>query len=281
MSDSSSASRPSLKDEVLRALSVLNAPVATSNATSMTSDLSIDEELNLHSIGWEPVQLVSGVSLYSIPYGYWNWGQGEIEGASKAHATAFANATSRLVRAAASAGGHGVVGVHIERAIHPTHVEITLVGTAIRPIDTGVRLDRSVFASDLSARDFTMLMIAGWEPLGLATGASFVFAPRRSMSTALQQQSQNVELTNFTEAMYSAREAAMQRMQEVAIEMHGTGVVDVKVQEGPMRFASHAVGFVALGTVVRLAKPAHQLIHPMMVVSLNDETLAFDARVLS
>jgi uncharacterized protein YbjQ (UPF0145 family) len=160
-------------------------------------------------------------------------------------------------------------------------VEITLVGTAVRPIDTNVRLERSVFASDLSARDFTMLMVAGWEPLGLATGASFVFAPRRSMSTALQQQSQNVELTNFTEAMYSAREAAMQRMQEVAIAMHGTGVVAVKVQEGPMRFASHAVGFVALGTVVRLAKPAHQMIDPMMVVSLNDASLSFDAQSLS
>ena len=262
-----------------RALSTPSAPVA--NAPAMTSDLSIDEELNLHSIGWEPVELVCGVSLHSIPYGHWNWGQGEIVGASSAHATAFANATARLLREAGAAGGHGVVGVHIERAVHPTHVEISLVGTAVRPVDTTKRLERSVFASDLSARDFTMLMIAGWEPLGLATGASFVFAPRRSMSTAIQQQSQNVELTNFTEAMYSAREAAMQRMQEVAIEMHGTGVVDVKVQEGPMSFASHAVGFVALGTVVRLAKPTHQLIHPTMVVSLDDASVAFDAQTLS
>jgi uncharacterized protein YbjQ (UPF0145 family) len=247
----------------------------------MTSDLSIDEELNLHSIGWEPVELVSGISLHSIPYGYWNWGQGEIVGASSAHATAFTNATMRLLREAGAAGGHGVVGVHIERAVHPTHVEISLVGTAVRPVDPTRRLERAVFASDLSARDFTMLMIAGWEPMGLATGASFVFAPRRSVSTTIQQQSQNIELTNFTEAMYSAREAAMQRMQEVAIEMHGTGVVDVKVQEGPMSFASHAVGFVALGTVVRLAKPTHQLIHPTMVVSLNDASVAFDAQTLS
>jgi hypothetical protein len=63
--------------------------------------------------------------------------------------------------------------------------------------------------------------------------------------------------------------------------MHGSGVVDVKVQEGPMSFASHAVGFVALGTVVRLAKPTHQLIHPTMVVSLNDASVAFDAQTLS
>ncbi|HEY5303912.1 MAG TPA: heavy metal-binding domain-containing protein [Acidimicrobiales bacterium] len=278
-----SAPRPvppmSLRDEVRRAFDTVST--AVTDAKSMTSDLSIDEELNLHSIGWEPVELVSGVSLYSIPYGYWNWGQGEIEAASHAHAKAFSNATARILREAANAGGHGVVGMHIERAIHPTHVEISLVGTAVRPVDTTQRLERSVFASDLSARDFTMLMIAGWEPLGLASGASFVFAPRRTMSAALQQQSQNVELTNFTEAMYSSREAAMERMQDVALEMQGTGVVDVKVQEGPMHFASHAVGFVALGTVVRLAKPSHQLIHPTTVVSLNDASVEFDAQTLS
>jgi uncharacterized protein YbjQ (UPF0145 family) len=116
--------------------------------------------------------------------------------------------------------------------------------------------------------------------MGLASGASFVFAPRRTMSSTLQQQTQNVELTNFTEAMYSAREAAMQRMQEMAIDMHGAGVVDVKVLEGPMSFASHAVGFVAVGTVVRLAASAHQSIQPTAVVSLDDPTVAFDAQTL-
>jgi len=270
--------RTTLKDEVRRALESLAATPTT--ASGVTSDLSIDEELNLHSIGWEPVALVSGVSLHSIPFGYWNWGQGEIVAASSAFATAFTNATARLVREAGSAGGHGVVGVHIEQTVHSTHVEVTLVGTAVRPVDPGARLGRSVFASDLSGRDFTMLMVAGWEPLGLATGASFVFAPRRSMGTVLQQQSQNVELTNFTEAMYSAREAAMQRMQEAALEMQGTGVVDVKVMEGPMSFAKHAVGFIALGTVVRLAKESHQSIHPTTVVSLNDASVAFDAQSL-
>ena len=278
MSGSAASPRPSLRDEVRRAL--LDPAPSRDPAPSMTSDLSIDEELNLRSIGWEPVELVSAVSLQSIPSGYWNWGQGEIEVASKAHAAAFLNATTRLLHEAGAAGGHGVVGVHIDRAVHATFVEVSLVGTAVRPLDRSRRLERGVFASDLSARDFTMLMIAGWEPMGLATGASFVFAPRRTMGSVLQQQTQNVELTNFTEAMYSAREAAMQRMQEMAIDMRGTGVVDVTVHEGPMSFASHAVGFVALGTVVRLAAASHRRIDPMLVVSLNDPTVAFDAQTL-
>jgi uncharacterized protein YbjQ (UPF0145 family) len=279
MSVADSAKEPfDLKGEVRRAVASLEQTPAASH--SSTSDLSIDEELNLHSIGWEQVELVSGVSVFSVPAGLWNWGQGEITGASDAHARAFSHAIARIHREAASAGGHGVVGVHIERSVHPSHVEVSLLGTAVRPIGAAPVPPDSVFVSDLSARDFTLLMVAGWQPLGLACGASFVYAPRRQMSAVLQQSSQNVELTNFTEAMYSSRETAMERMQEMAIELKGTGVVQVNVVEGPMPFATHAVGFAAWGTVVRLAKKSHQLLAPQMVVSMNDAVVVFDAGTL-
>lgn len=267
-----------IKAEVLRALTTAPSPTSSD---SLTSDLSIDEELNLHSIGWEPVELVTGVSMYSAPAGMWNWGQGEIIGASDAHNSAFHHAIDRIHKEAYSAGGHGVVGVHIEREIYSTHIEISLVGTAVRPVGAKKIDPDSIFVSDLSGRDFTMLMIAGWEPLGLAAGASFVYAPRRTMGAALQQQSQNVELKNFTAAMYSARETAMKRMQDSALALKGTGVVEVKVVEGPMRFATHAVGFAAWGTVVRLAKESHQLVQPRAVVSLNDAVTAFEAATLA
>ena len=44
--------------------------------------------------------------------------------------------------------------------------------------------------------------------------------------------------------------------------MRGTGVVEVKVTEGPMDFAHHAVGFAAYGTVVRLVADAHRPLEP-------------------
>jgi uncharacterized protein YbjQ (UPF0145 family) len=267
-----------LKAEVRRAVASLEGK--SPKADSTTSDLSIDEELNLHAIGWEPVELVSGVSLFSTPVGLWNWGEGEISSASQAHALAFRYATERIHKDAADAGGHGVVGVHIERRVYSTHIEVSLLGTAVRPVGAGRVEASNVFVSDLSARDFTMLMVAGWAPLGLATGASFVYAPRRSMSTALQQQSQNVELKNYTDALYSSRESAMERMQRVALDLRGTGVVGVKVVEGPMSFAPHAVGFAAWGTVVRLVKETHQFVRPTMVVSLNDLSVAFNAQTL-
>ena len=247
---------------------------------STTSDLSIDEELNLHAIGWEPVELVSGYSVFSTPVGLWSWGQGEIVAATEAHAHAFANAISRIHRDAAAVGAHGVVGVAIERSVYSTYTEVTLLGTAVRPIGAGAINASGLFVSDLSARDFSRLMIAGWQPLGLATGASFVYAPRRTMGAALTQQSQNIELTNYTEAMYNAREMAMERMQQSALSMNGTGVVEVKVVEGPMAFASHAIGFAVWGTVVRLAAQSHRPMTPSMVVSLDDARVAFDAATL-
>jgi uncharacterized protein YbjQ (UPF0145 family) len=136
------------------------------------------------------------------------------------------------------------------------------------------------FVSDLSARDFTLLQRAGWMPVGLAFGASFVYAPRRTAGTAMKQTRQNVELTNYTEAMYSARESAMEKMQRSALHAGGQGVVEVKVTEGPMSFARHAVGFTAWGTAVRLVAEAHQFVQPQVVLPLDDAVVTFDAESL-
>jgi uncharacterized protein YbjQ (UPF0145 family) len=270
-----------LKSEMLQAAEFLGRPQsgggsAAGHGASRTSDLSIDEEFALHSIGWEPIQLVCGVSLYSVPMGVWNWGQGEITYASTAYAQAFAAATERIHRECTKVGGRGVVGVHVDATVHRHHVDVALVGTAVRKIGSkGLSADQ-IFVSDLSGRDFALLHAAGWEPLGLAVGASFVYAPRRSAGVAIKQKSQNVELTNFTEAMYSARESAMERMQHAALGMDGTGVVEVKVTEGPMEFARHAVAFAAYGTVVRLAAERHQMLTPRMVLPLDDPVREFD-----
>jgi uncharacterized protein YbjQ (UPF0145 family) len=264
----------------MRSAAAAFAKAPKTNATRMTSDLSIDEELVLHSIGWEPVELVSGVSMHSVPIGVWNWGQGEISYASAAYAHSFANATQRLHDQCTKAGGHGVVGVHVEWAVERHHVDVALTGTAVRPVGAKSLGSDPVFVSDLSGRDFTLLHAAGWAPLGLAAGASFVYAPRRSMGATMKQSGQNVELTNFTEAMYAARESAMERMQTSAIALGGSGVVEVKVTEGPMDFAHHAVGFTAYGTVVRLVAGEHRNIGAQMILPMDDATAAFDATAL-
>jgi hypothetical protein len=54
----------------------------------------------------------------------------------------------------------------------------------------------------------------------------------------------------------------------------------VKVTEGPMSFARHAVGFTAWGTAVRLVADAHQFVQPDVILPLDDVVVAFDAQSL-
>jgi uncharacterized protein YbjQ (UPF0145 family) len=268
-----------VRAEMLRGAQSLAVAAPPSKDRGVTSDLSVDEALLLHGAGWEPVDLVCGVTVVSIPYGVWNWGQGEISVASTAHNAAVKGAADELRAECAKVQGHGVVGVRVEVEVRPHHVDVELVGTAVRPIGAGA-FGKTPFVSDLSARDFTLLDGAGWRPVGLAFGASFVYAPRRQAGDVLKQKTQNIELTNFTEAMYSARESAMERMQHEALAVGGQGVVGVKVTEGPMAFARHAVGFTAWGTAVRLEAESHQFITPQVILPLDDAVVAFAAESL-
>jgi uncharacterized protein YbjQ (UPF0145 family) len=256
-----------------------------SQERGITSDLSVDEALLLHAGGWEPLDLVCGVAVVSVPVGVWNWGRGAISLASDAHNAAVDQAATALRAECGKVHGHGVVGVRVDVEVRTHHIEVALVGTAVRPAHGNDPRGRDAaeampFVSDLSARDFTLLLRAGWMPVGLAFGACFVYAPRRTAGTAMRQSTQNVELTNYTEAMYSARESAMERMQTSALEAGGEGVVEVKVTEGPMSFARHAVGFAAWGTAVRLVADEHQFVEPELVLPLDDAVVAFEAQSL-
>jgi uncharacterized protein YbjQ (UPF0145 family) len=279
------ATSPDLRAELRRGAEALAVAPRQSQTRGITSDLSVDEALLLHAAGWEPLDLVCGVAVVSVPVGVWNWGRGAISLASDAHDAAVDQASRALRAECGKVHGHGVVGVRVDVAVRTHHIDVELVGTAVRPMDGQDARGKDAaqampFVSDLSARDFTLLLRAGWGPVGLAFGASFVYAPRRRAGTAMKQSTQNVELTNYTEAMYSARESAMEKMQRSALAVGGQGVVEVKVTEGPMSFARHAVGFTAWGTAVRLVAKEHQFVRPEVVLPLDDAVVTFEAESL-
>lgn len=279
------AAGPDLRAEMRRGAEALAVAAPPSQARGITSDLSVDEALLLHASGWEPLDLVCGVAVVSVPVGVWNWGRGAISLASDAHNAAVDQAARALRAECGKVHGHGVVGVRVDVEVRTHHIEVALVGTAVRPVSArdGRGTDAAEampLVSDLSARDFTLLLRAGWMPVGLAFGASFVYSPRRTAGAAMKQSTQNVELTNYTEAMYSARESAMEKMQESALEVGGEGVVEVKVTEGPMSFARHAVGFTAWGTAVKLVADQHQFVQPQVVLPLDDAVVTFEAQSL-
>ncbi len=271
-----------LRDQVRQAVTAVASPTTakghTGSARGTTSDLTIDETLLLHSAGWEPVDLVYGISWWSIPWGVWQWATGEVQEASAAFTGAAEHAAKQLRQACEQAGGSGVLGVEVGVRVSSHHVSIELTGTAVRRIDA--ESHRFEFVSDLSARDFVLLTRAGWWPLGLATGASFVVAPRRTAREWASQQGQNIELPNLTQALYLARERAMERMQRSGATMKADGIVAVKLREGRASSSVRVIQFVAIGTGVHLRTAAHRPIAPEMVVPLDEVVRAFDVKSL-
>lgn len=272
-------------NDLVQAISALAVPSQPSHGTlGVTSDLSVDEVLLLHSAGWEPAGVVFGVGWWSIPWGTWQWQVGEVEEAAAAFRGAFGEATEKMRSEASYVGGSGVVGVQVEIRVRSQHVDVGLTGSAIRPTGEGrthsARHTGGSFLSDLSARDFIMLSRAGWVPLDLVAGASFVIAPRRSARQWASQQGRNAELTNLTQALYHAREVAMEGMQTGGTQAQAEGVVNVKLREGRLGYSSRIVQFVAVGTAVRLSPQGHQEISPTMVVPLDEKVRQFEATSL-
>ena len=79
----------------------------------------------------------------------------------------------------------------------------------------------------------------------------------------------NVEIEQFTQALYDARELAMSRMQAEAEELHAEGIVGVQLRQHSHTWGSHTTEFFAIGTAVRPLRPDHIIERPTMVLTLD------------
>jgi uncharacterized protein YbjQ (UPF0145 family) len=254
--------------------------------STVTSDLSLDEILLLHSVGLEPAGVVFGVGCVSIVVGAWTWAIGRVNDAVIAFDRAMEEAKSTMRRQVQAVDGAGVVGVDVEIEMAPHRAMVAITGTAVKAFPGAddrshfrVRYP-SAFLCDLSARDFVVLGGSGWYPLDLVAGASYVHAPRRTMGAAMGQMTQNVELTNYTETLYDAREAAMGSLQQAIRGSGGTGLVDMKIIDRPMEFARHVVEFVAYGTSVKMLTSEHSHPNVSVVLPVDDKARNFEATSL-
>jgi uncharacterized protein YbjQ (UPF0145 family) len=266
---------PTLDIETRRALA--GEHTGRGGKRGSTSDLSVDEVLLLHSVGWEPTDIVTGAAVAAMLPTTFMIGASDPDRASQAYTVAVASAVDRLEAECRQQHGVGVVGVELDVEVGHHLIEVVMTGTAVRPVSG---TDRHPFVSDLSARDFCLLEQAGWEPVGLAFGASFVRVPRRSAGQALRQSTANVELTNMTTALYEAREEGMERMQSSALALGGTGMVDVNVLERPLPFNSHIVEFRVWGTAIRLGRESHRYLRPRVILPLDDRSSLFNVQAL-
>ncbi|MEA2429449.1 MAG: hypothetical protein QOF37_3077 [Thermoleophilaceae bacterium] len=240
-----------------------------------TSDLSVNEFLLIKEAGFEPLGLVMGTSIYQIGFQQSNWSQNQEMGVlSQAMYHARELAMTRMEEEADQLGADGIVAVRLEIGGYewgPNMAEFVAVGTAVKHREG--KLHRAPngrpFTSDLSGQDFWTLLRAGYRPVGLVMGTCVYHVAFRGLGQFFRQMGTNVEMENYTQALYDARELAMERMQYEAAQVEAEGIVGVQLKERSHGWGSHVIEFFAIGTAIVPTGEDHTIEAPQTVLPLG------------
>jgi len=245
-----------------------------------TSDLSVNEFLLVREAGFRPLGLVFGSSIYHVGFQMGRWSQNqELDTLTSAMYHARELAMTRMEAEAAQLGADGVVGVRLEvefKEFGNDRAEFIAVGTAViadeaAPPHHGSwrNVNGLPFTSDLNGQDFWTLLQSGYAPVGMVMGTCVYHIAHQRFWQTVGNTGQNVEIPQFTEALYDARELAMSRMQAEAERLDAEGIVGVQLLSLPHRWGGHTTEFFAIGTAIRPLRPDHRIPAPQFVLPLT------------
>nr|WP_238846136.1 heavy metal-binding domain-containing protein [Nocardia terpenica] len=262
-----------IPDDAMRRLTEMRPGQSTA---LFTSDLSVNEFLLVREAGFRPLGMVLGSSIYHVGFQLGRWSKNqELETLSNAMYHARDLAMTRMEAEADVLGADGIVGVRLDiefKEFGSDLAEFIAIGTAVKADEPGAwRNNRNKpFTSDLSGQDFWTLIQSGYAPLGMVMGSCVYHIAHQRFWQAMGNIGQNVEIPQFTEALYDARELAMSRMQAEAESLHAEGIVGVQLLSLPHRWGGHTTEFFSIGTAIRPLRADHHIAKPQLVLPLVD-----------
>src|SRR5438270_2456809 len=255
-----------------------------------SSDLSTNEFLLARKQGYIALSQVMGSSIYHVGWQYtrnytWNTVEAELTNVSNAHHHAAQLALGRLEQEAALLKAHGVIGVRFTRRSYEwgqNLLEYTAIGTAIRL--TKSPLPQRPFLSDLSGQEFWTLLQAGYYPDGVVTGYCTYYVSLGSRAT--RQLTNwwsggwaNQEVVPFSQALYTARDLAMNRLLGMSRRMNALGVVGMHIrndrqvleyESNDTKYLDFSVQFAAIGTAITATRKEHTIPKPIPTLTFTD-----------
>ncbi len=240
-----------------------------------TSDLSVSEFALLDAAGFRPLEFVMGSSVFHIGWQAQNLRQSvELHVLSQAMYTARMNAMGRMLAEAEQVGADGVVGTRLtfrRHGLSAEHVEFIAVGTAVISKEDPGRLrrpDGRPFSSHLDVQDFYTLLRTGHVPVEFVLGVCVWHVAAQGFLQTLRQMGQNVEMPQWTQGYYDARELALTRMQAEAERVQATGITGVDWSANEWTWGTHTLEFFTSGTAVRKVADRSTL-DPQIVLPLR------------
>ncbi len=231
------------------------------NGRFFTSNLSVNELALAASEGLRPLGQVMGSTVYYVGWQYTPmYSSSELSTISQANTHARQLALSRLQQEAKLLGASGVIGVRLERKSYDwgaNLIEFAASGTAVALPDGPA--PQHPFVCALSGQEFYALRRGGFFPVGFAFGTCTYYHVATQTNRWASQSWSNVELTDYSKAVYHARRSAMTRLSKDAAHVKADGVVgvtiepyinthEVEVNDQPRR--DLIVEFTALGTAI-------------------------------
>jgi uncharacterized protein YbjQ (UPF0145 family) len=264
-----------------------------------TSDLSVNGWALSHRLGLRPLSQVMGSSIYQMGY-QGAYGRGPAYGGGPTYSGGFmleldvytqalnevrSRALRRLREEAAYVGADAVLEVKTqagERSLEggSATLEHTVFGTAVGR--DGSHASEPVL-TELSVADYSKLVQAGFEPVGIVAWSAVFFAGYAFgtglASGGVMGTGRNYELREFTQAFYTARERVMAELGDQASALGASGVVGMRIGHTAV---PHDLGvaartganrglmvtFNAIGTAIRQSESA-PLHPPEMTLDLS------------
>jgi uncharacterized protein YbjQ (UPF0145 family) len=240
-----------------------------------TSDLSVSEFALLDSAGFRPLEFVMGSSVFHIGWQAQSLRQStELQVLSQAMYTARMNAMGRMLAEADQVGADGVVGTRLtfrQHGISAEHIEFIAVGTAVVSKEQPGQLrrpDGAPFSSHLNVQDFYTLLRTGHVPVEFVMGVCVWHVAAQGFMQTLRQMGRNIEMPQWTQGYYDARELALSRMQAEAERVRADGVTGVEWNASEWMWGAHTLEFFTSGTAVRKVAEEGTL-EPQIVLPLR------------